>query len=124
MTFQESILFFLSRAPDNEDYDSEESERTIDNSLSLLEKEYPNFGTLVAGKRVADFGCGLGNQTIALAQKYGCSVVGIDSNKNTLNKAAENARPFNTLQTRLSFTSKTFTKITKPNPTLEKPSRN
>lgn len=106
MNFQELILLSFSRAPESEDYGSEKSECTIDNSVSLLEAEYPDFGALVSGKRVVDFGCGLGYQSIALAKKYGCSVVGIDSNRRTLDEAVENAKSYQVSRSRLSFVDK------------------
>ena len=106
MRIQERILLCLSRTPDSKDYNSGNNEWTIDNSLFLLENEYPNFGALVSGKRVVDFGCGMGYQSIALAQKYDCTVVGIDSNQRTVEKAIENAKAYNIPQSRLSFMNK------------------
>lgn len=106
MNFQEFILLSFSRAPENEDYGSEKRECTIDNSVSLLEAEYSDLGALVSGKRVVDFGCGLGYQSIALAKKYDCSVVGIDSNRTTLDGAVENAKPYQISRSRLSFVDK------------------
>lgn len=106
MNIQERILLLLSRAPESENYSSDNSEPIRDNSLSLLENEYPNYGTLVSGKRVVDFGCGMGYQSIALAQKYNCSVVGIESNRRTLEKAIEHAKPYNIPQSTLSFVDK------------------
>ena len=85
MSLQERILLSLSRAPMSNDYDSSKCEWTRDNSLSLLKAEYPDFGPLVSGKRLVDFGCGMGFQSISLAQDYGCSVVGIDTKMNRAN---------------------------------------
>jgi ubiquinone/menaquinone biosynthesis C-methylase UbiE len=110
MNIQERILLSLSRAPESKDYglenDSGGGEWTSGNSLSLLEGEYPHFGRLVSGKRVVDFGCGTGSQSIALAKKYNCSVVGIDANRKTLDKAIEQAKPYNIPQPGLSFVDK------------------
>jgi len=92
MDIRERILLSLSRAPEGKDYLSDDSEITIDNALDQLTRVYPGFDSIVSGKRVIDFGCGLGNQCIALVKKYGCSVVGIDSNQKTLKKAIDNAR--------------------------------
>jgi len=48
--------------------------------LRLLELEYENLAELLRGKRVADFGCGWGRQSVALVKQYGCRVTGIDTN--------------------------------------------
>ena len=106
MNFQELILLSLSRELESKDYSSDKSERTIEDTLSLLESEYPNFSALVSGKRVVDFGCGVGYQSIALVQKYDCFVLGIDSNQKTLEKAIEHAKSYNIPQSRLSFVDK------------------
>lgn len=59
--------------------------------LALLRREYSGLSALVRGKRVVDFGCGTGEQSIALAREEGCEVLGIDSNPNTLQRAREKA---------------------------------
>lgn len=105
MNIQERILSVLSKAPAIEE-DSDHRECTRNNSLSLLDREYPNLGHLVSGKRVVDFGCGVGNQSIALVQKYNCSVVGIDSNQRTLKRAIEHAKFYDIPQLTLSFADK------------------
>ena len=103
MNFQEHILLSLSRDPASDDYGSCKSEVTADNYLSLLENSYSNFGELILGKRVVDFGCGMGYQSIELVQKYNCSVIGIDSNQKTLRKAIEHAKTYNIPKPKLSF---------------------
>lgn len=103
MNFQEYILLSLSRESDAEDYASIKSEWSIGSSLSLLENNYPNFGDLISGNRVVDFGCGAGYQSIELVKKYNCSVVGIDSNQKTLGKAIEQAKTYGVPQSKLSF---------------------
>jgi len=89
MTISERILIALSRAPKNDDYQQKDSAITIDTALDLLHRVYPNLSSLVSGKRVVDFGCGTGHQSIALVKKYNCSVIGIDTNKNTIEKAVK-----------------------------------
>ena len=59
--------------------------------LAILRDAFANLSTLVAGKRVADFGCGTGEQAIALARDEGCDVVGIDTNAATLARARARA---------------------------------
>lgn len=66
MRIGECVLLFVSRPPGSEDYRSAQSGCTIDNALWLLFREYPGFQKLVSGKRVADFGCGGGHQSVSL----------------------------------------------------------
>jgi SAM-dependent methyltransferase len=106
MNFIEKFLLYLSRAPQDTDYSLEKNEWSLDTALSLLESEYPNFSALVSGKRVADFGCGMGYQSIALVKKYNCSVVGIESNTKILEKAMNLAQTFNIPKGRLAFVPK------------------
>lgn len=103
MTIGERILLSFSRAPRNSDYSDNESGASIDHALSLLNRVYSNFEVLVSGKRVADFGCGTGDQSIALVKKHDCTVVAVDSNPKTLRTAIENARMHNVPSHRLSF---------------------
>jgi ubiquinone/menaquinone biosynthesis C-methylase UbiE len=103
MSIGERILLSLSRKPEDTDYLQKDSEINIDNALDLLARVYPHFSTLVSGKRVIDFGCGIGYQSIALAKRYDCSVVGIDSNRRRLRKAIENAKDHNIFSQKLSF---------------------
>lgn len=103
MKIRERILFSLSRAPGDTDQFSVNGEATVENALNLLSRVYPNFDSIISGKRVVDFGCGLGNQSIALVRKYGCSVVGVDSNRRTLEQAIENAKAHSISPKELSF---------------------
>lgn len=91
MRLGERVLLALSKKPGTSDYKAAEAEVNPDLALNLLHRAYPNFSELVSGKRVVDFGCGIGNQSIALARRYGCTVVGIDSNPQTLQKAIQSA---------------------------------
>jgi len=71
--------------------------------LAVLKAEFPDLEAMVSGKRVADFGCGLGAQAMALAGAYRCRVVGIDTNPATLAKAANAARERHLDTERVSF---------------------
>lgn len=62
------------------------AEGKIENPLALLRREYPDLDQIVAGRRVLDFGCGLGDQTEALAS-LGASVVGLDTHAPSLERA-------------------------------------
>ena len=103
MNIHERILLSLSRVPEDNDYPKANTKTTIDNALDLLIRVFPEFGTIVSKKRVVDFGCGAGYQSIALVKKYGCTVVGVDSNKKTLKTAIENAGMHDIPPQRLSF---------------------
>jgi len=103
MSIRERLLLSVSRAPEGNDYSQTNTEISIDNATNLLTRVFPSFNALVSGKRVVDFGCGVGYQSIALVKKYGCRVVGIDSNQKVLRKAVENANYQNISIKELSF---------------------
>jgi SAM-dependent methyltransferase len=103
MNIRERFLLSLSRAKKGNDYPQTNDDISIDNALNLLTRVFPSFNALVSGKRVVDLGCGDGYQSIALVKKYGCSVVGVDSNQKTLRKAIENANYNNISSKKLSF---------------------
>jgi len=109
MSISEYILLFLSRNLSSADYFQEDVGAFVgDDALKFLTYVYPDFSAIVSGKRVVDFGCGVGNQSIALAKKYGCSVVGVDSNKKILMKAIENAKSQNIAPGKLHFVEGIF----------------
>jgi ubiquinone/menaquinone biosynthesis C-methylase UbiE len=103
MSILEHFLLSVSRSREVGDYHQTDDEISIDNALNFLTELFPNFNRLVSGKRVVDFGCGVGYQSIALFKQCGCSVVGVDSNPNTLRKAIENANNQNISSKELSF---------------------
>lgn len=81
----EAILRALSRSmPESTE------EVPSDLPLAILQREYPDLGEFVSGKRVLDFGCGGGAQAAAIAKTYGATVTGIDTNIQYVAKA--NAR--------------------------------
>ena len=93
------LLFFSKRTPSSET----NKRKLTEDALSLLIKEFQNFDKLVSNKKIADFGCGTGLQSIALAKKYNCNVVGIDSNRRTLDIAIKNANELKISQNKISF---------------------
>lgn len=103
MSVGERILLYLSRRPSEEEYPKYDAGNAEGAALDLLTRVYPNFSALVSGKRVVDFGCGIGNQSIALVKEHGCWVVEVDSNKATLRRAMENAKEHNVSPSQLSF---------------------
>lgn len=106
MDIRESLLLLLSRPPESSDYTSVENTRNIDDPLKLLSHAYPDFPDIVSGKHVADFGCGPGYQSVALFKRYECSVVGIDSNPMTLEKATELSKSLGIAAENVSFVEK------------------
>lgn len=86
-TFSENILLALSKK--NEDMTREAAipEWTLTNSLDTLSRIYPDFKEIIKGKSVVDFGCGLGYQSVAMAQNGAGSVLGLDTNLKALEKA-------------------------------------
>ena len=77
----------LSKAPDTGDYTQASEGELSGNELSLLRREYSELSTLVKGKRIVDFGCGTGHQSVALAKEEACRVCGIDTGLSALSKA-------------------------------------
>lgn len=74
--------------------------------LSTLEREFEIFGEVVAGRKVADFGCGEGHQSIALANRYGCEVVGIENNSARRQTAQLAASSANLSPSQIGFVDK------------------
>ena len=91
MLISEFILRKLSKKISAEDNTQDELSKDMNNNLFLLRKEYHDFSNFVRGKRVLDYGCGVGKQSIALSKEENCFVCGIDTNENTLSRAKENA---------------------------------
>lgn len=87
MRLGEAILSALAKEPGTGDYEESAGEQELDHALSLLRREFPDFSILVKGKRVVDYGCGGGRQSVALVLEEGCVVCGIDMNISALQKA-------------------------------------
>ena len=90
MRLSEKILLLLSR---NEDDCSSLSfvECNPDNALYILCDAFPDFIADIQNKAVLDFGCGAGLQALALAEKGASRVVGIETNKELLERAGKYA---------------------------------
>lgn len=102
----ERVLRALSRTPGSDDFTPTDSEISLADPLYLLRRVYPNLANLVALKRVLDFGCGQGHQSIALTREMDCSVVGVDTNEATLRKARRHAAAQEIPPNRLSFVTR------------------
>jgi SAM-dependent methyltransferase len=83
----ELILLFLSEKPDMNL--SAEEKYTSENSLALLKKTFPHFQKNISGKKMVDFGCGNGHQTVALAKSGAEYVFGVDTNPRCLENACK-----------------------------------
>jgi SAM-dependent methyltransferase len=57
--------------------------------LKELEREFPDLNFFVTGKDVLDFGCGLGNQARAIAERFNARVTGLDTHAGKLSAARE-----------------------------------
>jgi SAM-dependent methyltransferase len=55
--------------------------------LSLLKEVFPDFLKNIKGKVICDFGCGFGNQSIALVNAGAGYVFGVDINQKKINEA-------------------------------------
>ena len=87
--FGERVLLALSRDPGMSDYIPAHVKYTMENSLSLLCRVFPDFLSMIRGKRILDFGCGTGHQTVALALAGADFVVGLDMNLASLETACD-----------------------------------
>ena len=74
----ERILLSLCRDPGAPDYPGGTIKTNVDNSLDFLSLTVPGFRGRFVGKKVLDFGCGWGNQAVAMAKNGASEVVGID----------------------------------------------
>ncbi len=93
MRLAERLLLLLSRRPGNKDYDTTES-WNIDNALSILCRDFPDFMSSIVDREVIDFGCGMGYQVVAMALYGAKYVVGIDINEDALKKGQKMAHSF------------------------------
>jgi ribosomal protein L11 methylase PrmA len=62
---------------------------SLDDSLKLIKKEFPDLLCNLKTKKIIDYGCGVGMQSIALAALGAKYVLGIDNNKDFIKRALE-----------------------------------
>ena len=92
MRISEKLLLFLSRNPRTDQIAKEQRWISTSDALRLLSESYPQFLHVIRDKRILDFGCGLGFQSVALAQKGASFVLGVDINEKALGKARSLSR--------------------------------
>ena len=86
MRLGELILRPLCRTPESGDY-GELAPGHDGDAMTLLLREFPDFLGIIKGKRVADYGCGVGDQSVALALRGASYVCGIDTNPRAISIA-------------------------------------
>lgn len=89
MSLSEQLLLALSHPPERvpTPHAGEDDAWTPENALSLLRRTIPANHLVFAGQRVLDFGCGTGQQTLALAREGATHVCGVDINAALLETA-------------------------------------
>lgn len=82
MTFGEKMLLRFCKHPHDvervSDYVEATDEWTVETALTNYEEAFPNFREMIRGKRILDYGCGDGFQSVALAKAGAASVLGVD----------------------------------------------
>ncbi len=87
MRLSEKILLSLSKDPGRPTKEEEFESFSSQTALNLLFRVFPKFSDVIKGKKVCDFGCGFGYQSIALAQKGAVYVLGVDTNLKRIENA-------------------------------------
>ncbi|WP_375203194.1 class I SAM-dependent methyltransferase [Hyphococcus sp.] len=86
LSFGERLLLALSDHPDDVDktsnYEAPTRQWTVESALAQLEEAFPGFTESVKGKRVLDYGCGDGFQSVALAKAGAAQVLGVEIEAN------------------------------------------
>jgi SAM-dependent methyltransferase len=85
------LLSLLARVPDKGRYPNS-GDDTHQDPLKLLKSMFPGFLEQIRDKSVVDFGCGLGNQTFALAENNAHHIVGIEKITKHVDKARIRAK--------------------------------
>ena len=105
MILSEKLLLALSKPTNQPTEPVHKTVTSLVGALELLNRVYPQLADLVAGKRILDFGCGSGLQSIALAKFHRCRVTGLDTNADTLDLARANVRTHDVDPSQVTFTS-------------------
>ena len=82
MTMAEKMLLRFSRHPREVErvpgYVETSGEWTVDTALTNYDEAFPSFREMIRGKRILDYGCGDGFQSVAMAKAGAASVRGVD----------------------------------------------
>lgn len=82
LSFPERLLLALSKHPDDVDrtssYEKPTAQWTLETALSQLTDAFPDFVSDIKGKRVLDYGCGDGFQSVAMARAGAGEVLGVE----------------------------------------------
>lgn len=87
MRLAERLLLSLSHAPAASGGDDTAQARDLTHALDELDAVYPDFTARIRGRRVLDFGSGLGRQAVALAKRGAAEVLGVEINRHALEHA-------------------------------------
>lgn len=86
LSLAERLLLALSKHPDDVDktsgYEKPTTQWTVETALSQLTTAFPNFVSEIQGKRVLDYGCGDGFQSVAMAKAGAGEVLGVEIDGN------------------------------------------
>ncbi|WP_428409477.1 class I SAM-dependent methyltransferase [Hyphococcus sp.] len=86
LSFGERLLLAFSDHPDDVDktsrYAAPTRQWSVETALAQLEEAFPGFAEKAKGKRVLDYGCGDGFQSVALAKAGAQQVLGVEIEAN------------------------------------------
>lgn len=89
--WRDRLLFALSKVPETAhrtgQFDPTEQRWTPETALVSLRRCFPDLDILIRNKRVLDYGCGAGFQTVALAKAGAAFVTGVDIDSASLDHA-------------------------------------
>ncbi len=95
-SWPERLLYSFSKNPrdvfSSGGYVKPTAQWTAATALRELIQEFPNFKSMIRGKRVLDYGCGDGFQTVGMAQEGAAFVLGVDIERQRLDHGRRMAR--------------------------------
>lgn len=95
-SWPERLLYSFSKNPKDVfsagGYVKPTAQWTAATALAELVQEFPDFKLMIRGKRVLDYGCGDGFQSVAMAQEGAAFVLGVDIERERLDHGRRMAR--------------------------------